>query len=48
MQIDLERYKRQLSIEAIGKHGQQKLFDAKVLVCGTGGLGGPALTYLTA
>ncbi|MDR1784610.1 MAG: HesA/MoeB/ThiF family protein [Endomicrobium sp.] len=48
MQIDLERYKRQLSIKAIGKHGQQKLFNAKVLVCGAGGLGGPALIYLAA
>ncbi|MDR1511263.1 MAG: HesA/MoeB/ThiF family protein [Endomicrobium sp.] len=48
IQVDLERYRRQLLIEAIGKSGQQKLFDAKVLVCGAGGLGGPALTYLAA
>jgi len=48
MQMNLERYKRQLSLEDIGKCGQQKLFNAKVLVCGAGGLGGPALTYLAA
>jgi len=48
MQISLERYKRQLLLENIGKCGQQKLFNAKVLVCGAGGLGGPALTYLAA
>jgi adenylyltransferase/sulfurtransferase len=48
IQVDIERYKRQVLIETIGKHGQQKLFNARVLVCGAGGLGGPALAYLTA
>ncbi|MDR0401883.1 MAG: HesA/MoeB/ThiF family protein [Endomicrobium sp.] len=43
-----ERYKRQLIIKSVGKKGQQKLFNAKVLVCGAGGLGGTVLTYLTA
>jgi len=33
------RYKRHLVIDEIGIKGQQKLFDAKVLVIGAGGLG---------
>ncbi|MDR2676528.1 MAG: HesA/MoeB/ThiF family protein [Endomicrobium sp.] len=45
---DLERYQRQLLIEHISIKGQQKLFDAKVLVCGAGGLGSSALMYLAA
>ncbi|MDR3275220.1 MAG: HesA/MoeB/ThiF family protein [Endomicrobium sp.] len=48
MQNDMERYQRQLLIKYIGEAGQQKLFNAKVLVCGAGGLGSPALTYLAA
>jgi adenylyltransferase/sulfurtransferase len=48
MQDHFERYQRQLLIKDIGKNGQQKLFDAKVLVCGAGGLGSPVLTYLVA
>ncbi|MDR0800179.1 MAG: HesA/MoeB/ThiF family protein [Endomicrobium sp.] len=48
MQNNLERYQRQLLLKDIGEDGQQKLFDSKVLVCGAGGLGSPALTYLAA
>jgi adenylyltransferase/sulfurtransferase len=48
MQNNLERYQRQLLLRDIGELGQQKLFNAKVLVCGAGGLGSPALTYLAA
>ena len=44
----LSRYERQLIIPAIGEAGQQKLFDAKVLVVGAGGLGSPATYYLAA
>jgi adenylyltransferase/sulfurtransferase len=44
----LTRYERQLILPAIGEAGQQKLFDAKVLVVGAGGLGSPATYYLAA
>ena len=35
----MARYQRHLVIDEIGMEGQQKLFDAKVLVIGAGGLG---------
>lgn len=42
------RYQRQIILKELGSDGQQKLFKAKVLVVGAGGLGCPALQYLTA
>lgn len=42
------RYSRHLLLPEIGEQGQQRLFDAKVLLVGAGGLGSPAALYLAA
>lgn len=44
----LERYSRHILLADIGIGGQQKLFDAKVLIIGAGGLGSPIALYLAA
>jgi molybdopterin/thiamine biosynthesis adenylyltransferase len=44
----LERYSRHILLPQIGVEGQLKLFDAKVLIIGAGGLGSPAALYLAA
>ncbi|MBI4397378.1 MAG: HesA/MoeB/ThiF family protein, partial [Elusimicrobia bacterium] len=44
----LERYSRHILLKEVGVEGQQKLFSAKVLIIGAGGLGSPAALYLAA
>ena len=43
-----ERYQRHVLLPEVGEAGQQKLFDAKILLLGAGGLGSPAALYLAA
>lgn len=45
---EVQRYARHFALPLIGKDGQQKLKNAKVLCIGAGGLGSPALLYLAA
>lgn len=42
----LERYNRNIRISQIGEEGQKKLSQAKILVCGAGGLGSTVLANL--
>ena len=42
----VNRYSRHIIMPQIGSRGQRKLMDAKVLVVGAGGLGGPVALYL--
>jgi len=45
---DLSRFTRHYSLPEIGRKGQEKLKNARVLVIGAGGLGSPLLIYLAA
>lgn len=42
------RYSRNLMLDGIGREGQQKLLDARVLIVGAGALGSIAAMYLAA
>ncbi len=43
---DFKRFSRQIVLKQIGIIGQRKIFSAKVLIIGAGGLGCPLLLYL--
>ncbi|MFW6151233.1 MAG: HesA/MoeB/ThiF family protein, partial [Chloroflexota bacterium] len=43
---ELLRYDRQLRFTPLGEAGQARLKEARVLIAGLGGLGGPAAVYL--
>ncbi len=45
---ELERYARHIVLREVGGLGQRKLGAARILCIGAGGLGSPALAYLTA
>ena len=45
---EMDRYSRQIMLEEIGYNGQIKLRNARVCVIGTGGLGHPIISRLTA
>jgi adenylyltransferase/sulfurtransferase len=45
---ELKRYTRQISLPEIGERGQERLKQARVLICGAGGLGSPIALYLAA
>lgn len=44
----MKRFERQTSLKEIGIEGQKKLYNAKVLIVGIGGLGSPISLYLAA
>ncbi len=43
---DLERYRRNISIDSIGEEGQLRLLRSKILVAGAGGLGSTVIANL--
>ncbi|MBT3785716.1 molybdopterin-synthase adenylyltransferase MoeB [bacterium] len=45
---ELRRYHRHLVLPEVGEKGQSRLCNSAVLVVGAGGLGAPALSYLSA
>lgn len=45
---EVRRYVRHITLPEVGREGQLRLKNAKVLIIGTGGLGSPASLYLAA
>jgi len=45
---ELSRYSRNIFLKEIGKEGQLRLKNSKIMIIGAGGLGSPLLYYLTA
>ncbi|MFR9602744.1 MAG: HesA/MoeB/ThiF family protein [Rikenellaceae bacterium] len=46
MELDSQRYIRQIALEEVGEQGQRRLAQASVLIVGCGGLGSPISTLL--
>ncbi|MCP4394188.1 MAG: molybdopterin-synthase adenylyltransferase MoeB [Alphaproteobacteria bacterium] len=44
----LGRYARHITLDEVGRKGQEQLLKSKVLVIGAGGLGSPVILYLAA
>ncbi|MGD9201166.1 MAG: HesA/MoeB/ThiF family protein [Chitinispirillia bacterium] len=42
----LQRYKRNILLKGMGKKGQERLLESKVIIIGAGGLGSSAIYYL--
>lgn len=45
---ELRRYSRHILLKEIGKEGQERLAEGRVLIIGCGGLGSPIAMYLAA
>lgn len=45
---ELQRYSRHILLKEMGREGQEKICEGRVLVVGAGGLGSPILMYLAA
>ena len=43
---DFEKFSKQITLKNVGINGQKKIFSAKVLIVGAGGLGCPLILYL--
>lgn len=48
LEKEIRRYERQILLPEIGREGQSKLKQSRVLIIGVGGLGTPVLQYLSA
>ena len=46
--VDMNRYARHVSLPDVGREGQARINNSRILVVGAGGLGSPVLLYLAA